>query len=146
MCSASTQIDTRALEQSSIMFMSFNQNNHTYAYFYRLFQKRTEVSCVIFFGFLKTKTLEIFFTIGNFGHWVATYHMLYIYSSKMQANFKNWWCSQNDSSRGSFLFYKVHPIKDHQNFIKQFVTKRKGKRAPQIKQITFPTCASFKTS
>ena len=107
---------------------------------------RTEVSCVIFFGFLKTKMLEIFFTVRNFGHWVATYHLLYFCSSKMQENVKDWLCSQNDSSSGSFHFYKVHPIKDHQNFIKQFVTKGKGKRAPQIKQITFPTCASFKTN
>ena len=126
--------------------VQFDHNNYTYVHFYHLFQRRTEVSCVIFFWFLKTKMLEIFFTVRNVGHWVATYHMLYFYSYKMQENVKNWLCSQNDSSRGSFHFYNVPPIKDHQNFIKQFVTKGKGKRAPQIKQITFPTCASFKTN
>ena len=64
--------------------VQFDHNNYTYVHFYHLFHRRTEVSCVIFFGFLKTKMLEIFFTVRNFGHWVATYHMLYFYSSKMQ--------------------------------------------------------------
>ena len=64
----------------------------------------------------------------------------------MQANVRTDYVPKMTHHVKAFTFFKVHPIKDHQNFIKQFVTKGKGKRAPQIKQITFPTCASFKTN